>query len=242
MSIAFFDIDGTLLPKPSLELRFFWDLFQRRRVPSSNYLRWAAGMLEPGASSLSTLALANKMYLRGLPASIFREVGDRPGYLLPELYLAAIQRVWWHALRGDRIVLVSGTLAPLAEMVKAALQRELLWRGVERNISVLATRLELNGGFYTGNVDGTPMFGRAKALAIKGFANETCTALEQCSAYGDHALDGWMLASVGNPFAVNPRPALCRVAQIRGWQVVDWQPIEPRAARHAFKWKGETAG
>jgi HAD superfamily hydrolase (TIGR01490 family) len=241
MSIAFFDIDGTLLPNPSLELRFFWDLFHRGKIPRANCFRWAVRMLRLAATDPSAAVLANKMYLRGLSANIFRELGDRREPFLPEFFPAAIQRVWWHALRGDAIVLVSGTLAPLAEMVKAALERELLWRGVERNIPVLATRIELDGGCSTGQVDGAPMFGRAKASAVVDFASEQGIALEQCSAYGDHALDCSMLAAVGNAFAVNPSAELCRAARLRGWRVVRWQACAPRTARQALRWKGQTA-
>ena len=238
MSIAFFDIDGTLLPNPSLELRFFWDLFHRGKISCGNCLRWSARMLRLAGTQPSAAVLANKMYLRGLPRNIFREIEDRPQALLPEFFPAAMQRVWWHALRGDAIVLVSGTLAPLAEMVKAALQRELLWRGVERNIPVLATRIELEGGCCTGQVDGPPMFGRAKASAIAGFARQQGIALGQCSAYGDHALDCWMLAAVGNAVAVNPSPGLSRAAHFHGWRVVRWQARPPR---QALCGKGQTA-
>jgi HAD superfamily phosphoserine phosphatase-like hydrolase len=234
--IAFFDIDGTLLPNPSLELRLLWDLFQRGRIPSGNYFRWAAGMFRCDARNLRLSALANKMYLRGLPAGVFSDAAAR---LSPEFFPAAMQRVWWHALRGDAVVLVSGTLLPLGEIVKAALQRELRWRGIEGSIAVLATRLEFNGGSSTGKVQGTPMFGRAKALAIRALARARGIALEQCSAYGDHELDCAMLASVGAAFAVNPSPALRRAAQLHGWRVVDWQPRTPRTARQAVHSKGE---
>jgi len=241
MSLAFFDIDGTLLPNPSLELRFFWALFHRGKIPCGNCFRWVLRTLRLAAGHPPTALLANKMYLRGLSRNIFREIAERPQLFLPEFFPAAMQRVWWHALRGDHIALVSGTLAPLAEMVKAALERELLWRGVERNIPVLATRIELHGGRCTGQVDGTPMFGRAKASAIAEFARQQGIALEHSSAYGDQALDGWMLAAVGNPVAVNPSPGLCRAAQRHGWRVLHWQACPPRPGRQAPPWKGESA-
>jgi HAD superfamily hydrolase (TIGR01490 family) len=242
MSIAFFDIDGTLVPKPSLELRFLGDLLQRRKIPPGNYLRWAARMLRSDGSGFRARALANKMYLRGLPREIFSAAGAPADRLLPGFFPAAIERVWWHALRGDAVVLVSGTLRPLAETVKAALERELRWRGIEPTIAVLATRLESNGGTLTGKVHGPPMLGRTKAVAIAGLARARGIALEQCSAYGDHELDCWMLAAVGAAFAVNPSPALCRVARLSGWRVVDWQPLPPGTARHTPKGKGEAAG
>src|ERR1700743_146050 len=52
---AFFDIDGTLLPLPSLERRFVSELRRERLIPIGNYVRWlpAAIRLVPGGLLLS---------------------------------------------------------------------------------------------------------------------------------------------------------------------------------------------
>jgi phosphoserine phosphatase len=165
------------------------------------------------------------------------------GNALPGIFPAAVQRVWWHALRGDSIVLVSGTLAPLAEVVKYALERELLWRGVETKISVLATQLEIREGRCTGRVAGGAMFGEEKARASKEFACSQNISLVQCSAYGDSSLDRWMLASVGHPFAVNPTRRLRRIAGLRGWQMLAWThcPVRTAGEQRALKLKDEAA-
>ena len=39
---AFFDLDGTLLPLPSLERRFVGTLRGRNAIPAKNYFRWLA--------------------------------------------------------------------------------------------------------------------------------------------------------------------------------------------------------
>ena len=39
---AFFDLDGTLVPGPSLEWRFFRELRKNHRIPFINYLRWTS--------------------------------------------------------------------------------------------------------------------------------------------------------------------------------------------------------
>ena len=243
MSIAFFDVDGTLLPHPSLERRFFFNLVRHGKIPLANYLRWAAQMVRLSATNLATAAQANKMYLRGVPTSVLSQPELQRRRWIPEFFPAAIQRVWWHALRAHEIVLITGTLAPLAYIVKAALERELLWRGVETRIVVIATRLVARNGCWTGSVDGASMFGEAKAPAVKHLAARRSIPLSQCFAYGDHSLDRPMLAAVGNPFAVNPGPILRRSALYNGWQVLRWDPCPPRTAtaRHALKWKGEAA-
>src|SRR5262245_39037552 len=197
MSLAFFDVDGTLLPHPSLEKRFFWSLARRRKIPPANYLRWAAQLLRLSATNLAAAAQLSKMYLHGVSISILS--GSEAGQTrwIPEFFPAAIQRVWWHALRGDRIVLLTGTLTPLARIVQAALERELLCRGVETRVLALSTRLAARKATWTGSVDGVAMFGEAKSVAAEIFAKVLDVPLSQCYAYGDHALDRWMLESVG---------------------------------------------
>ena len=248
MSAAFFDIDGTLLAKPSLERRCVWELQRSGKIPAWNCFAWLAEMLRLGIRDISAAAHANKMYLRGVAAETFpaRDGSVRCALAkdaLPEFFPAAVQRVWWHALRGDSIVLVSGTLAPLAEIVKYALERELLWRGVETTISVLATRLEICDGRCTGHVKGAAMFGEAKGIAIKEFTRGENISLAQCSAYGDSSLDRWMLAAVGHPFAVNSTRRLRRIARLHGWQMLAWThcPVRTAGEQRALKLKDEAA-
>ena len=244
MSMAFFDIDGTLLPHPSLERRFFWNLLRAGKIPVGNCLRWAAEMLLDRGAEFSIAAQSNKTYLRGVSSGVISEIEARElRWWVPEFFPAAIQRIWWHASRGDTIVLVTGTLAALAEIVRSALERELLLRGVETRISVIATELIFHDGCWTGRVSGSPMFGEAKAAAIREFAQARTGALEECAAYGDDFLDHFMLAAVGNPFAVNPSRSLRRIAQSKGWPVTIWsrRPQGTPGTRHALKLKGEVA-
>jgi phosphoserine phosphatase len=237
MSIALFDVDGTLLPHPSLERRLFWNLSRRGKIPAASCLRWITQSVRLGP--WKALSQSNKAYLRGVPVSAL----ENSTFLLPEFFPAAIQRIWWHALRGDTIVLLTGTLAPIANNVKLTLERELLWRGLEANLHIIATQLEVKNARCTGNVHGAPMFGEQKASALTEFAASQAIALNNCFAYGDHHADRWMLAAAGKPFAVNPTPALRSLARHHGWRILNWTPCPPRTlfARNAFKWKGEAA-
>jgi HAD superfamily hydrolase (TIGR01490 family) len=220
---AFFDIDGTLLAKPSLERRFFAELRWQGKIPAQNYFFWLAEAIRLGSRDLYAATQANKAYLRGVSAeSLFAISAKRRTAWMPEFFPAAVQRIWWHALRGDAIVLVSGTLLPLAEIVGAALERELLWRGIDATVAAVATKPEVAAGRFTGRVAGTAMFAEEKARAVQEFAGEQKIALCKCSAYGDSSLDRWMLAAVGHPFLINPTRRLRRIALLRGWQILEW--------------------
>jgi len=220
---AFFDIDGTLLAKPSLERRFFAELRWQGKIPAQNYFFWLAAAIRFGARDFRAITQANKLYLRGISTeSLFAISAKRRTAWMPEFVPAAVQRIWWHALRGDAIVLVSGTLLPLAEIVGAALERELLWRGIDATVVVMATKLEANAGKFTGRVAGSAMFAEEKARAVREFAGEQKISLCRCSAYGDSSLDRWMLEAVGHSFAINPDRRLRGIARLRGWQILQW--------------------
>jgi HAD superfamily hydrolase (TIGR01490 family) len=216
---AFFDLDGTLVPKPSLEKRFFSMLCYRHLIGIRNYFSWLVEAVRLSPRGVSQIMHANKKYLRGtrVDAAIRKtDIGFSSSF--PE----AIERVAWHAKRGDSIVLVSGTLEPLALLAARALEAELEARGLKCTIRVCATRLEIREENWTGRIVGEAMFGEAKARAIQRIAVELGLDLGRCFAYGDSSSDRWMLEAVGKPAAVNPSNDLARIARRNGWPALCW--------------------
>jgi HAD superfamily hydrolase (TIGR01490 family) len=242
---AFFDLDGTLMAQPSLEQRFFRMLRYRRVIGAKNYFLWLKEALRLMPRGISAIFQANKMYLRGVQT--FDELGEGDGNFsssrksghqaqgqastpprrnprlpVPVFFPRAIERVAWHARQGHTIVLVSGTLEPLALGAARALEAKLAAHGIAITIHVCATRLEELHGKYTGRVLGEAMFGEAKARAAKKLAQGMRLNLAQCSAYGDSANDRWLLSVAGNPTAVNPSPRLARIAKEHRWALLRW--------------------
>jgi len=238
---AFFDVDGTLLAAPSLERRLFATLRAQRAIPAQNYLRWLAHAVRVAPSGWQAILHTNKMYLRGISSTDIPVCGyssqgqaasvnpTRPTSLA--LFAAAIDQAAWHAFHNHAIVLVSGTLAPLAHQVAVALTATLAARDLVTQIGVCATRLETINNRYTGRIAGQAIFGPAKAEAIRRIAAEQGFDLRRSYAYGDTHNDRWMLGFVGRPAAVNPTKALERVARLNDWPVLRWTLSSP--AQHA---------
>jgi HAD superfamily phosphoserine phosphatase-like hydrolase len=233
---AFFDLDGTLLPGPSLEQRFFLALRFQRAIPKANYFLWLAETMRLAPRGIGKVRHANKLYLRGLAVNSAEKHG-------PETDLAffplGIEQIAWHVRRGHDVLVVSGTLEPLALQCVRAIEKVLAKRGVAVRISVIATRLEERGGGWTGRLLGEAMFGPAKARALARIASERRLRLETCYAYGDGELDRWMLGSVGRPAAVNAQPALAKIAALHGWPMMEWRERENPAPRNTER--GEIA-
>ena len=240
---AFFDLDGTLLPLPSLEQQFLRMLRYRHEIPLTNYFLWWREALKLLPLGIGHVLHANKMYLRGVHGLVESGVGNQvhslaqesghegegrpsmpprrnPRWPVPHFFEDGVERVAWHAVQGHAIVVVSGALEPLANVGARTLETELATRGIAAEIRVCATKLEENDGRWTGRIVGEAVFGKAKARAILKLAEEMGLDLSQSWAYGDSAQDRWMLASVGNPAAVNAAPKLARIAWKRGWPVL----------------------
>ena len=230
---AFFDLDGTLIPLPSLERRLFRELRYRREIPIGNYFLWLARAARLAPQGMQTMRHANKMYLQGTSqcGQSAQQSSGQAEMAVPRFFPAGIDQVAWHAKQGHEIVLVSGTLAPLANEMAVALVVRLVVRGIEASVGVCATRLEENDGIWTGRIIGDAMFGEAKASAVRRIAAEREFDLAQCYAYGNCANDLRMLEAVGRPAAVNPSRGMKRVARRRGWPVLSWVEKRNRTER-----------
>ena len=229
---AFFDLDGTLTALPSLERRFFRMLRYRRAIAAKNYWLWLAEATRLAPRGLGAIWHGNKMYLRGVAVDRWGKGGLKP---TPAFFGDALARVAWHAGEGHTIVIVSGTLEPLANEAARAIEDELAARGIFPAIRVCATRLEQVHGRWTGRILGEAMFGKAKQRALLRMAVEMKLDLAQCYAYADSSSDRWLLAAVGRPAAVNPSNDLARLARIRGWPALNWEGKEnltQRRRRH----------
>lgn len=230
---AFFDLDGTLILRPSLERRFFAELRQRRAIPMRNYFLWLARAAWLAPRGIRMMRYANKMYLRGVSIRDSQEGHQRQGQsprqgsgqaeiAVPRFRPEGVDQVAWHAQQGHTIVLVSGTLAPLAQEMALALVVRLAVRGIAASVAVCATRLEENDGRWTGRIVGDAMFGEAKGRAVRQMAVDKGFELAQCYAYGDSVSDRWMLEAVGRPAGVNPSWRLKTLASRKSWPALAW--------------------
>ena len=215
---AFFDLDGTLIPEPSLERRLFADLRREGKVPAANYLRWAfqACLLVP--QGVLSARMNNKRHFTGISRELLYRYFDSITF-----FEEAVARVAWHARQGHEIVFVSGTLLELAQLAASAIECELELRGLpDTRIRVCATCFAQAQGYWTGRVQGEVLFGPAKARALNVLAREHNFVLCDCYAYGNELLDHDFLSAVGHAHIVNPSRELARLANEQDWPIWHW--------------------
>jgi phosphoserine phosphatase len=223
---AWFDLDGTLLPEPSLERRFFNSLRRSDAIPFVNYLLWAVESLRLLPSGLLAVQRTNKRYLAGLNTDVALK------HLVSLTFFEeGIARVAWHARHFHHIVLLTGTLEPLAQLAATALECELEARGLAIPIHIVATRLAESHGHWTGRREGPAMYGPAKANEVVSLAQKQQWDLRQCHAYGNSPLDRDFLRAVGHGHAVNPGRELAAIAHQQDWPIWHWHRENNLASR-----------
>lgn len=214
---AFFDLDGTLTAEPSLEIRLFRVLREQGAIPLRNYLHWAAEAMLLFRRGMAEVRHSNKQYLRGVGRDvIFGCAGDIP------IFDEALARLTWHARQGHELVVVSGTLEPLAYLAATSIECELEARGLRTLLYVCATRLEEEFGRWTGRLASKAMYGATKRDMVLEFASQYGIDLHNSYAYGNSILDCYMLSAVGFAQAVNPGKQLATVANLYNWPIWHW--------------------
>jgi len=225
---AFFDLDGTLFPAPSLEWRFFTYLLARGEIRPRQIARWLTRFAALCIPVPRSAIEANKSYLAGLPESLIADWESSliPGSLAP--FSRGLHRIRWHLAQRHQIFFITGTLDPLA---RAASRNVAAWLdgpsavASPAQIEICATQLEVRDAHWTGKLASVHCSGEPKARSIRTLAAKHALDLSTCFAYGNAIADLPMLDSVGNPLAVNPSSRLERAARIRGWKSNDWREI-----------------
>jgi XTP/dITP diphosphohydrolase len=216
--IVAFDLDGTLLEGHS-PVRMVRDLVSRRIIPYTT----AAKVLWWGVRYRLRMPVEQEQ----VREYVFRSLSHFPAAeaddimttfyavdLQKRLRPKALETIRKHQTAGDVIVLVSASFTPLVREVARDLRAD--W--------FICTQMEIEDGYYTGNVEGIPPEGAQKPIQLTAWANERFGegAWVLTAAYGDHSSDEPLLAAAQQPVAVNPDTVLERVARRNGWQTVDW--------------------
>lgn len=211
---AFFDVDGTLLTVQSgslylgyLRRNGLMDLSDQLRIYWS-FLTYRLGML-----NLRRLAEVSSRWLSGrLEDEVAAHCRDWYESEVSNYFCESIlSKVEEHRRQGHVVALLTGGTRYLNDWIAADL-------GIEH---VIASRLEVKDGRFTGNPIGPLCYGRGKVTHAETFAVEQGVDLEASWFYSDSIADLPMLERVGTPVAVNPDPRLRVEAFRRGWSVID---------------------
>ena len=143
----------------------------------------------------------------GLHRIVSHQLGDA---LLRRSYPQAIRQVRKHRAAGHRTILITGTIDMLVQPLAGLFDE------------VVASRLHVRDGRFSGFLESPPLVGEARAAWLRKYADTAGVDLADSYAYGDSYSDRPLLEAVGTPVAVNPDPHLYRHAKRKRWDVVRW--------------------
>lgn len=214
---AYFDLDGTLL-NASSEKTLTAHLAKRRpwRIPWGG-VAWTSGFLTnllrgrsvyDAARNRGHLSLASWDVLEAYSGHLAEEV------LRPKVSQQAWERLNWHREQGHRLILVTATVAPMAEAMARVLNMD----------AVYGCGPSERSGRLSGSERGWSVPRRkGKVPVVQQDALQNGHDLEQCYGYGNTHADSWFMALCGHAIAVNPEGALRKHAETHQWDIVEWR-------------------
>ena len=213
---AYFDLDGTLL-NASSEKTLTGVLAKRRpwRIPHAT-IAWSLGTvfgLLTGKSPYD--ALRNRGHLSLASWAILEKYSDEiaPTLLEPKVSQQAWEKIAWHRQQGHRLVLVTATVAPMAEAMGRILGMDEVYGCGPSNRS----------GILSGSERGWSVPRRkGKVPEVELDAKENGHDLSKCYGYGNTLADSWFMRKCGHAIAVNPESSLRSYAQEKKWEIVEW--------------------
>jgi HAD superfamily hydrolase (TIGR01490 family) len=220
MIAAIFDFDGTLYTGHIVQgIGRHHRIHQVKRLPFYFFMathmalwplsRW--GLLsEPVFRELWArhLGWTVRGWTRQEAAAAFIWVAEQ--YVQPLVRPEIMKHVRDHQAAGHRVILVSGTPAPLLTEIGRHLRIE----------EMVGTPLIVRAGRYTGVCELPVCQGLGKVSRLKAYLGDDSVVWSESYVYADSYGDLPLLEQVGHPVAVYPDGELAVHAQDRGWEII----------------------
>ena len=217
MSLAIFDLDNTLIGGDS---DFLWGEFigeegivdanAYRKKNEYFYQQYDLGTLDIYAWLNFCLEPLTRYSMTELQEFHHRFMIQK---IEPILLDKAQNCINQHKERGDTVlVMTASTSFVTAPIVKKY--------GINH---LLATEPEIKEGRYTGGVSGIPCFQAGKIDKLMPWLQKNEETLTGSTFYSDSHNDLPLLELVDNPVAVNADKILTKIAEKKGWEILNWR-------------------
>ncbi len=219
--ISFFDMDKTITREATFAP------FLRYVIPRHKPWRAVFLPLVGLATAAYGLRLIDRAKLKEINVSLLmgRKVDAAHFSMLSEGFAretvarnaleGAVQRIASEREEGRRVVLATASYALYVEAVAALLDVD----------DVIATRTQGGEGWVSSRIDGENCYGDGKLRMVSAWLSEQGIAREDAHIrfFSDHVSDAVAMEWSDEAFATNPHGALRRLAQERGWTILDWR-------------------
>ena len=217
MSLAIFDLDNTLIGGDS---DFLWGEFigeegivdanAYRKKNEYFYQQYDLGTLDIYAWLEFCLEPLTRYSMTELQELHHRFMIQKIEPILLDKAQNCINR---HKERGDTVLVITASTS----FVTAPIVKKY---GINH---LLATEPEIKAGRYTGGVSGIPCFQAGKIDKLMPWLQKNEETLTGSTFYSDSHNDLPLLELVDNPVAVNADKILTKIAEKKGWEVLNWR-------------------
>jgi len=217
MSLAIFDLDNTLIGGDS---DFLWGEFlgeegvvdanAYRKKNEYFYQQYDLGTLDIYAWLEFCLEPLTRYSMTELQELHHRFMIQKIEPILLDKAQNCINR---HKERGDTVLVITASTS----FVTAPIVKKY---GINH---LLATEPEIKAGRYTGGVSGIPCFQAGKIDKLMPWLQKNKETLTGSTFYSDSHNDLPLLELVDNPVAVNADKILTKIAEKKGWEVLNWR-------------------
>jgi HAD superfamily hydrolase (TIGR01490 family) len=216
VTVAFFDLDRTLLSKNSGSL-WIRQEFKAGRIGLGTAMKAAIWLTRYhlGQANIESALDQAVARLQGVSeAELTARTLDFYQEHISQLYRpGALAAVAEHREAGDKLVLLTTSSLYLSQAVKETLQFD----------AILCNRFEVDiSGNYTGKLCRPVCYGEGKLTHALAHLENDGVAIKDCFFYTDSVSDLPVLEAVGKPRVVAPDRKLRAIAQRRGWPVLNW--------------------
>jgi len=214
--LALFDMEGTILPSNVVE-SYVW-----ARMADLPWEDWP-GELFSVFSRIPSYLMADRRDRGEFLRTFFRRFEDASvegvdrliddvvaEFMFQKVSAAAVRRIREHRAARHRTIMITAAAEPFVRPLAPLFDE------------VIAARLQVKDGRYTGFMAEPPLVGEARAAWLRRYAEAEGADLKASYAYADSHSDLALLRAVGNPVVVSPDAALLRVARRRRWPVEEW--------------------
>jgi len=218
MSLAIFDLDNTLIGGDS---DYLWGEFlcdegiisDRQSFEKKNdyfYQQYELGSLDIYAWAEFSFEILSHYSINELEAFHHKFMAQK----IEPIFLEKAQDcINSHKKNGDTVLVITASntfvTAPIVKRY-----------GINH---LIATEPEIVSGRYTGKVSGIPCFKSGKIENLMPWLKRNSESLKDSTFYSDSHNDLPLLELVDNPVAVNADKILAKIAQTKGWDILNWR-------------------
>lgn len=215
---SFFDIDGVVY-EGSLGIDFMRHLQEKGIIAES----FISKILEADSlykarvlDGIKYLKICANLWKKSILGCEVKTINSEAEHCVQKVYgkisKNALKLIESDRFEGFRIIGVTGSPIEIAAYVSKLLNFD----------SIVATRVSVKNGRYTGRLLRPWPVGKGKAQAVLQISSKFNIDLTASKAYGDSENDIEMLKIVGEPITVNPDKRLEKYAIKQRWKIIRW--------------------